>query len=680
LDPHLDPAVRAFAQSLRSSIFDPLRERGFPLKVLSKRLTGELEEGYSVSTLQRIAAGTRIPRRDILDNLLNLAGELAGQPLRPEAHQHLFTLYYAALRHSDEQLYEFYLALEERDALALRHQELRAAHQRVRKDLAARVRAESALAQDLAAARGELLALGTADSVKAADLAQLSGQLAAVRAAHADLQVRLGELEREREDLTLRSGTQDSDLVRLQEKLELAQDQEAEAGRELERLRAQLDREREAAELARGTAVGERDAALAQLADAQAQLGLEQREVQRLSMELEVLRVQAQEVKRRLDASERQLFALTREQQVQDAADTVVRDHLDEIMREEMGRRQLPVGASAQAASGSGGFDPAPESTPFAQATGPVPQPVPLSPDTPAAWRTRVSHPRAPRGQVPNDQSHFKIKYALVASGCAGVALLCWQLGWLSPTSTADTSTLRPTASATLQQSHPASVSPSLPPSVAPSNPGTPTGGPGTLAAGAVVNTVAVMREPTCPASAVRGTLSSQYDYYLHSVPTFTLTMTNHSQTACRINIGPPATLFKIYSAGDSATPTWTSGGCRSGNDWWVELKPAASVGEQFTWPRSTGTDCGTPTSANTAGDGTYNADILVTGWTTIPTASFELRTSVSQGQTTAASPHATATATAASTGGTGAQTGATGIIGGVNGGGNGGQNGGSTP
>jgi hypothetical protein len=672
LDPHLDPAVRAFAQSLRSSIFDPLRERGFPLKVLSKRLTAELGEGYSVSTLQRIAAGTRIPRRDILDNLLNLAGELAGQPLRREAHQHLFTLYYAALRHSDEQLYEFYLALEERDAFALRHQELRAAHQGVREDLAARMRAESALAQDLAAARGELLALGAADTAKAADLAQLSGQLAVVRAAHTELQAQLGNLERERGELAQRSGVQDSDLARLQEKLELTQALEAEAGRELERLRAQLDREREAAEQAHGTAIGERDAALAQLAEAQAQLGLEQREVQRLGTELEVLRVRAQEVKRRLDNSERQLFALTREQQVQDAADTVVRDHLDEIMREEMQRRQLPVGAPAQAASGSGGFDPAPESTPSAQATGPVPQPVPRSPDTPAAWRTRVSHPRVPRGKVPTDRTHFKIKCAVVASGCAGVALLFWQLGWLSPTSTADTSALRPTASATLQHSHPASVVPSPSPSVAPSNPGTPTGGPGALAAGVVVNTVAVMREPTCPASAVQGTLSSQYDYYLHSVPTFTFTVTNHSQTACRVNIGPPATQFKIYSAGNRASPTWASGTCRSGNDWWVDLKPAASAGEQFTWHRSTGTDCGTPTSANTAGDGTYNAYILVTGMTTIPTASFELRTSTSQGPTTPASPQATATA--GSTGSTGGQSTITSIIGGVNGGQNGGN------
>jgi hypothetical protein len=186
-----------------------------------------------------------------------------------------------------------------------------------------------------------------------------------------------------------------------------------------------------------------------------------------------------------------------------------------------------------------------------------------------------------------------------------------------------------------------------------------------------VVNTTAVMRVPVCPASAVQGTLSSQYDYYLHSVPMFTFTVTNHSQTACRINIGPPATQFKIYSAGNRARPTWTSGSCRSGNDWWVELKPAASAGEQFTWPRSTGTGCGTPSAATTAGDGTYDAYILVTGMTTIPTASFELRTSTSQGQTTAASPQATASATAGSTGG---QSSVTGIIGGVNGGQNGGN------
>ncbi|MGW2256072.1 hypothetical protein ACWCXH_38915 [Kitasatospora sp. NPDC001660] len=70
--------------------------------------------GYSVTTVQRIGSGTKIPPREVLDFMLDLADEHAG-PLDDAARTTVTDAYDPALKHSNPTLHEVY---ELRDQLA----------------------------------------------------------------------------------------------------------------------------------------------------------------------------------------------------------------------------------------------------------------------------------------------------------------------------------------------------------------------------------------------------------------------------------------------------------------------------------------------------------------------------------------------------------------------------------
>ena len=115
LDPALKPAVSAFTQAVRDDLLEPLKRAGFPLR----RLSEAMGPGYSLTTLQRLNSGT-VPRREVLQGLLDAAGHLLEHPLQPEVQRLLLTLYYQALEVTSPDLRRFYLALDERDE-ALQH-------------------------------------------------------------------------------------------------------------------------------------------------------------------------------------------------------------------------------------------------------------------------------------------------------------------------------------------------------------------------------------------------------------------------------------------------------------------------------------------------------------------------------------------------------------------------------
>jgi hypothetical protein len=105
---------------MRSGVFVPLSDRGYPLKRLGARL------GTSASTLQRISAGTCVPTCEVISAILKLVEEILERPMQPAARQNVWVTYFKALRVADSRRYEFYVLVQQRDALQEWLQETRA--------------------------------------------------------------------------------------------------------------------------------------------------------------------------------------------------------------------------------------------------------------------------------------------------------------------------------------------------------------------------------------------------------------------------------------------------------------------------------------------------------------------------------------------------------------------------
>ncbi|MEV0226757.1 PQQ-binding-like beta-propeller repeat protein [Streptomyces sp. NPDC050704] len=114
LDPAGDPVVLDFTRDMRTFVLEPLLlgENGYTVRQLAEGLG----EGFSGSTLSRIINGWVPPQREKVRILLRHFGDLTGQPLTDAVQQQLLTKYMAALQVQDEEQWDFFVALDERDA------------------------------------------------------------------------------------------------------------------------------------------------------------------------------------------------------------------------------------------------------------------------------------------------------------------------------------------------------------------------------------------------------------------------------------------------------------------------------------------------------------------------------------------------------------------------------------
>ncbi|MFF1909478.1 hypothetical protein [Kitasatospora sp. NPDC058218] len=103
----LAPDVQTFVKALRTHVLEPLKDQGINYRRLSEHLTERFGNGYSLSTVQRIGSGDKVPPRDVLDHLLDLADNHAG-PLGDDDRSTVTDTYLPALRHDDPILYQYY--------------------------------------------------------------------------------------------------------------------------------------------------------------------------------------------------------------------------------------------------------------------------------------------------------------------------------------------------------------------------------------------------------------------------------------------------------------------------------------------------------------------------------------------------------------------------------------------
>jgi hypothetical protein len=112
---------------------------------------------------------------------------------------------------------------------------------------------------------------------------------------------------------------------------------------------------------------------------------------------------------------------------------------------------------------------------------------------------------------------------------------------------------------------------------------------------------------PVCGPSAVSLSLRSAHNTYQPGEkPRLRLTATNHSSHACRIDVGPTATVFTLSTQGDSHV--WSSKDCPASRAArWLEVPAHDSTTYALDWNRRTSkARCTSSQAGHAAGDGTY--------------------------------------------------------------------------
>ncbi|MFE6750738.1 hypothetical protein ACFVGM_33135 [Kitasatospora purpeofusca] len=101
------PDLRRYVEALRAQVLGPVQERGIAYRRLSELLTERFGGGYGPTTVQRIGFGAKVPSREVLDHLLDLADDPA-DPLGDTGRSAVVDAYLPALRHSDPALHRVY--------------------------------------------------------------------------------------------------------------------------------------------------------------------------------------------------------------------------------------------------------------------------------------------------------------------------------------------------------------------------------------------------------------------------------------------------------------------------------------------------------------------------------------------------------------------------------------------
>lgn len=154
--------VRSWVQEMRDLVISPLHAHGWPLERLAHELadrvrtTGgdgaapdEKPSGVSKTTLQRWVAGARLPTRDIVQHLVDLAAEHLPEPPGPAEYERLWRSYETALAKKKPVLHQFYVLMRARDEALARAVSAEAHSARLTADM-------EPMEQELAALRNQL--------------------------------------------------------------------------------------------------------------------------------------------------------------------------------------------------------------------------------------------------------------------------------------------------------------------------------------------------------------------------------------------------------------------------------------------------------------------------------------------------------------------------------------------
>ncbi|MEV6394747.1 hypothetical protein AB0M39_08210 [Streptomyces sp. NPDC051907] len=146
----LPPEIQAWLRTWRAVVLDPLRTlrwSPWPIQRMADELALRVEgregtggdgrlrdaSGVSKTTLQKEMAGERMPTRDVVQHLLDIAAESLPDPPGPERRQALWDSYYPALELKVPLLASLYRAVDARDEAV---RALAAAEERERRLLA----------------------------------------------------------------------------------------------------------------------------------------------------------------------------------------------------------------------------------------------------------------------------------------------------------------------------------------------------------------------------------------------------------------------------------------------------------------------------------------------------------------------------------------------------------------
>ncbi|MFF3166803.1 hypothetical protein [Streptomyces sp. NPDC003273] len=643
VDDSLPPRIARWLVLWREVVLEPLRQADPPwtlermARELGQRASGEpgrdaarpTVSGRSKATLQKFIAGEKIPTRDLVQHLLDLAREVLDPPPVPARVQELWVAYREALRESWPLMAELYEALEARDTEIHRSLTLQSALE------------EQTAAMDLLRDEKEMLSLLL--RLTRAELQQTE-QVAETR--HHDARKARAEVQRLNGQMHELRQERDEAKERIEHYLQLlhgrdfgdsalylhAAPDDSDAGRMLQALR-------------RGRKV--RDAAVAAVSGSSGEQALEWTSVQALERQHAVAMRAVEHLSEQLRQTSCEL-ADARAEVVRRDGDLarLVEQHAEEIASLRADR--VLAEADSVLLQALQRLEPAPSVLP--------PQPVVSTPETtdpprsehsprhqtepePAAgipprfpsraasqgaggpstvYTQRMENGSRLSGTDRTDDVDDPGASALTGSqpdelgGAAllrtcGMAVLCiggvlaagLGLYWLLPSGKNSPEAGGSSASASVSTSH--SPLPSPPPTDPVANIGDQS-----------VNTEAIMQLPVCAAPTVHLALSPQSSTFMGLNPRLTLKVTASSKSTervpCRLNASRDATVLTLRGK-DSAV--WRSSDCADGHTGprWLQLTRQTGALVSFTWDRHVGKYCN---NRHPAPEGTYTARATV--------------------------------------------------------------------
>ncbi|WP_367325963.1 hypothetical protein [Streptomyces sp. HUAS ZL42] len=682
----------------RSVVLEPLRAADPPWTL--EQIAGELgrrtggskaanaargdTSGTAKATLhlQKFFAGERVPTRDVVQHLLDIAAETLEEPPTKQQVHELWSAYRAALRITFSLLADLYDAVDARDAALHKASHLQRSHDQLAADLERSERHQQRLQTLLGHTHAELDRAERVAEIRRADAGRWREEVQRLTAQVHDL-----ESERDR---------MHQDMTRLQQELERVRDREdaaaASAGRlgELEAARATLVREGQeievllrtvedalhaAREQARDSASGVAD--LRELAtqeqsrtrELEVRHATAMRAVEHLSEQLrhtsrELAEARSELVRRdgdlaRLVEQHAQEIASLRASSVLAEADNVLSLALQRLDPTQAlpaapenvsAQETMPSSSSAQ-----------PGSPPSASASGRTDRDEPDLDESAGA----LPPPRADDGQTasaqqPGDHAHRSTRpHPDVSPGGDAGAVTpqrekrSWQRGCAVRVSAIVGTTvlilvviwLANRWGSLLFGSRGAFASKAA---ASPSSLGQPAEDPVADIGTQEVNTAAIMKLRACTSTDVAPVLTSARNSYgTNEYPRLELTIKAHpdadARLPCRINLSRTSVDLTVTGAGTDAA-MWRASACRTGHDGqrWVQLTRTTPATVDFHWNRKPSTkNCD---EAGRARAGTYLAELLVIKQKV--QTSFVLEADEPQSSPTTPSPRSSASST----------------------------------
>ncbi|MFJ9729290.1 hypothetical protein ACIRP3_41765 [Streptomyces sp. NPDC101209] len=638
IDPGLADTVIAWLRLWRSLVVEPLRAADPPWTLermsaeLARRMGIERLEGGARTdvsgtakpTLQRFFAGERVPARDVVQHLLDIACEtLEPPPTRAEMNE-LWAAHRAALHTSFPLLADLYDALDQRDAARRRAENLQQAKDQLAEDLDLSRRQEQRLEVLLRHAGTELehaqqTALIRDDEARRAQaeaaeltrrLDELEEQLrqslqdqerleqeirslreqASTSTAHAqritDLQSALASVREENEELARLARTATLALHDAQQRSQSSQDTPARQGHALPapRRHAELERRHEVAMQAVARLSEQLRTVSRDLADARAELLRRDGALARLVEE------HAEEI------------ASLRADRVLAEADTVLSLALQHLDPAPAALPPAPVVPATETIDPPNSqppprpvpaADPSPRKRPSANRedqrphdaapagarAGVPPLPEHQGPDdsSPAAMQPKAGgQPR--RSGRPNSAPYKRGLIIGAVLGAAVAGVFVWAGGFPAGHSRAQKPSSTPAS-----RSASSTVSPL---------PEKPAKDPVADIGEQEVNTARVMKLPPCTNGDVRPSAASAHNSYGSGDKVrvkLTINAADNAHVPCRVDAARDRVTLTIRVS-DSESPLWGSSACTNGHDAhrWIELARKQSAFIDFAWDHTT--------------------------------------------------------------------------------------------